>query len=155
MNTDATADNDALDGPIVLTFIKYMMPSLLGLIAMTSASLVDGMFIGNYEGVTALAAVNLIIPVTTLLFGVSMMISIGGSVRGGKYLGEKNTAAASAIFSKTLMFMVVYGLLVIALGLIFEAQIFASLGANETLFPVMSEYYRVIFPFLFFQFIII
>ncbi|MBT6105786.1 MAG: multidrug transporter MatE, partial [Porticoccaceae bacterium] len=110
---------------------------------------------GNYEGVTALAAVNLIIPITTLLFGVSMMISIGGSVRGGKYLGEKNTAAASAIFSKTLIFMVVYGLIVIALGLMFEAEIFATLGADKTLFPVMSEYYRIIFPFLFFQFIVI
>ena len=155
MNNDAPKNNDALEGPIVPTFIKYMMPSLLGLIAMTSASLVDGMFIGNYEGVTALAAVNLIIPITTLLFGVSMMISIGGSVRGGKYLGEKNTAAASAIFSKALMFMVVYGLIVIALGLMFEAEIFATLGADKTLFPVMSEYYRIIFPFLFFQFIVI
>jgi putative MATE family efflux protein len=155
MNTDTALDNKALVGPIFPTFVSYMLPSLLGLIAMTSASLVDGMFIGNYEGVTALAAVNLIIPITTLLFGVSMMISIGGSVRGGKYLGEKNTAAASAIFSKTLMFMVVYGLIVIALGLIFEAEIFASLGADETLFPVMSEYYRIIFPFLFFQFIVI
>ncbi|MDA9919072.1 MATE family efflux transporter [Porticoccaceae bacterium] len=155
MNTDLPLDNDALEGPIVPTFIRYMMPSLLGLIAMTSASLVDGMFIGNYEGVTALAAVNLIIPITTLLFGVSMMISIGGSVRGGKYLGEKNTPAASAIFSKTLMFMVVYGLIVISLGLMFEAEIFASLGADKTLFPVMSEYYRIIFPFLFFQFIVI
>ena len=58
MNTDLPLDNDALEGPIVPTFIRYMMPSLLGLIAMTSASLVDGMFIGNYEGVTALAAVN-------------------------------------------------------------------------------------------------
>jgi Na+-driven multidrug efflux pump len=116
MNTDTAVDNKALVGPIFPTFVSYMLPSLLGLIAMTSASLVDGMFIGNYEGVTALAAVNLIIPITTLLFGVSMMISIGGSVRGGKYLGEKNTAAASAIFSKTLMFMVVYGLIVIALG---------------------------------------
>ncbi|MDA7853466.1 MATE family efflux transporter [Porticoccaceae bacterium] len=155
MNNDAPKNNDALEGPIVPTFIKYMMPSLLGLIAMTSASLVDGMFIGNYEGVIALAAVNLIIPITTLLFGVSMMISIGGSVRGGKYLGEKNTAAASAIFSKTLIFMVVYGLIVIALGLMFEAEIFATLGADKTLFPVMSEYYRIIFPFLFFQFIVI
>ncbi|MCT2531574.1 MATE family efflux transporter [SAR92 clade bacterium H231] len=155
MNNDAPKNNDALEGPIVPTFIKYMMPSLLGLIAMTSASLVDGMFIGNYEGVTALAAVNLIIPIITLLFGVSMMISIGGSVRGGKYLGEKNTAAASAIFSKTLIFMVVYGLIVIALGLMFEAEIFATLGADKTLFPVMSEYYRIIFPFLFFQFIVI
>jgi Na+-driven multidrug efflux pump len=74
MNTEHKVDNDALEGPIFPTFIKYMLPSLLGLIAMTSGSLVDGMFIGNYEGVTALAAVNLIIPITTLLFGVSMMI---------------------------------------------------------------------------------
>ena len=155
MNTENTVDNDALEGPIFPTFIKYMLPSLLGLIAMTSGSLVDGMFIGNYVGVTALAAVNLIIPITTLLFGVSMMISIGGSVRGGKYLGENNTTAASAIFSKTLVFMIVYGLIVIALGLELEAKIFASLGADKTLFSVMSEYYRVIFPFLFFQFIVI
>ena len=100
MNNDAPKNNDALEGPIVPTFIKYMMPSLLGLIAMTSASLVDGMFIGNYEGVTALAAVNLIIPITTLLFGVSMMISIGGSVRGGKYLGEKNTSCSIGNFQQ-------------------------------------------------------
>ena len=155
MNNEITANNDALEGPIFPTFIKYMLPSLLGLIAMTSGSLVDGMFIGNYEGATALAAVNLIIPITTLLFGVSMMVSIGGAVRGGKYLGEKNTTAASAIFSKTLIFMLVYGVIVIALGLVFEDKIFASLGADETLFPVMSEYYRIIFPFLFFQFIVI
>lgn len=145
MNTDLPVDNEALEGPVVPTFIRYMIPSLLGLIAMTSASLVDGMFIGNYEGVTALAAVNLIIPITTLLFGVSMMISIGGSVRGGKYLGEKNTTAASAIFSKTLMFMIVYGLIMISLGLIFEAEIFASLGGRQDTFSgderILSDYF--------------
>ena len=84
---------------------------------MTSASLVDGIFIGNYEGVTALAAVNLIIPILTLLFGVGMMLSIGGSVRAGKYLGEGDTTAASAIFSKTLLFVAIYGVAVIMLGI--------------------------------------
>ena len=53
---------------------------MLSLIAMTSASLVDGIFIGNYVGVTALGAVNLTIPVTALLFGFAMMLSVGGSV---------------------------------------------------------------------------
>ncbi|MEM7019641.1 MAG: MATE family efflux transporter [Pseudomonadota bacterium] len=148
-------NNHALDGAVVPTFFKYLIPSLAGLIAMTSASLVDGFFIGNYVGVTALAAVNLIIPITTLLFGVGMMLSIGGSVRGGKYLGEGNIAAASAIFSKTLLFVTLYGIAAIALGLIFEAQLFASLGATEELFPVMSEYYRIIMPFLFAQLIVI
>ena len=151
--TNASAD--AIHGAIVPTFFKYLLPSLVGLIAMTSASLVDGFFIGNYVGITALAAVNLIIPITTLLFGVGMMLSIGGSVRGGKYLGEGDTAAASAIFSKTLMSLTIYGAVVISLSLAFEEQLFAGLGATEELFPVMSEYYRVIMPFLFAQFVMI
>ena len=103
--TDGSDDEDraALDDAIGPTFFRYLIPSLAGLIAMTSASLVDGIFIGNYVGVTALAAVNLIIPITALVFGVAMMLSVGGSVRAGKYLGENNVAAASAIFSKTLL----------------------------------------------------
>ena len=148
-------DNDALDGAVVPTFYRYLVLSLVGLIALTSASLVDGVFIGNYVGVTALAAVNLIIPITTLLFGFGMMLSIGGSVRGGKYLGEGNTAAASAIFSKTLMLVAAYGLCVVVLGLALEERLFAGLGATEELFPVMSEYYRIIMPFLFAQLIVV
>ena len=122
---------------------------------MTSASLVDGIFIGNYVGIAALAAVNLIIPIITLLFGVGMMLSIGGSVRAGKYLGEGDLAAASAIFSKTLIFVAFYGVIVICLGLFFEAQLFAAVGAPEELFPVMSKYYRIIMPFLLAELIVI
>ena len=83
MEIDVKKENLALDGKIVPTFFKYLIPSMLSLIAMTSASLVDGIFIGNYVGVTALGAVNLTIPVTALLFGFAMMLSVGGSVRAG------------------------------------------------------------------------
>ena len=154
-SSDSAGDSHALDGAIVPTFFRYLIPSLVGILAWSSAALVDGIFIGNFVGVTALAAVNLIIPILTLLFGVGMMLSIGGSVRGGKYLGEGNTAAASAIFSKTLLFVSFYGVVVIALGLAFEAQLFAGLGASEELFPVMAEYYRIIMPFLFPQLLVI
>ena len=116
MSSASAKEHNALEGGIAPTFFKYLIPSLAGLIAMTSASLVDGIFIGNYVGVTALAAVNLIIPITALVFGIAMMLSVGGSVRAGKYLGEKNTAAASAIFSKTLLSVSVYGVVVIGLG---------------------------------------
>ena len=148
MNVNLTKDNDALNGDIFPTFLRYLIPSILGLIAMTSSSLVDGIFIGNYVGITALAAVNLIIPIITLLFGVSMMMSIGGSVRGGKYLGEGDKSAASSIFSKSLIFMTIYGITSITLTLVFEEQIFAGLGATKELFPVMSEYYSIIMPFV-------
>ena len=152
---DQQSSTDAIEGAIVPTFFKYLVPSLVGLIAMTSASLVDGFFIGNYVGVKALAAVNLIIPIMTILFGVGMMLSIGGSVRGGKYLGEGDIEAASAIFSKTLTSLTIYGFIVISLGLVFEDQIFAGVGATQELFPMMGEYYRIIMPFFFAQFAMI
>ena len=95
-----------------------------------------------------MAVVNLIIPITTLLFGVGLMLAIGGSVRGGKYLGERDPAAASAVFSKTLVAAMLYGVGVVVIGLVLEEQLFAALGATEDLFPLMREYYRIIMPFL-------
>lgn len=141
-------DSDALEGPIIGTFFRYLIPSMVGILAMTSASLIDGVFIGNIVGIRALAAVNLLIPIMSILFGVGLMLSIGGSVRGGKYLGEKNTHSASAIFSKTLSSVLAYGAVVIVLGLIFESYLFRGLGADASLFPLMSEYYRILMPFL-------
>lgn len=149
--TTSTTGNDqshALDGAIIPTFFRYLIPSVIGILAMTSASIIDGIFIGNFVGVEALAAVNLIIPILSLLFGVGLMLSIGGSVRAGKYLGEKNSDAASAIFSKTLVAVLAYGVAVIAFGMMFETTLFRALGATEKLFPLMGEYYRIIMPFL-------
>ena len=155
MSSDTEKTSQALQGAVVPTFFKYLGLDVLGLIAMTSAMLVDGLFIGNYVGVTALAAVNLIIPISTLLFGVGMMLSIGGSVRAGKYLGEDDKPAASAIFSKTLVFMALYGAVAIALALTFEEALFTGLGASPEIFPAMSEYYRIIMPFLLAQLIVL
>ena len=134
MTADSNNDNDALNGEIFPTFVRYLIPSILGLIAMTSSSLVDGIFIGNYVGITALAAVNLIIPIITLLFGVSMMMSIGGSVRAGKYLGEGNKPAASAIFSKSIISMAIYALVLITLHLHLKTRYLQVLALLKSYF---------------------
>ncbi|MGR5065125.1 MATE family efflux transporter [Photobacterium sp. DNB22_13_2] len=155
MSPRAEQQNSAIDGPIFTTFLKYLMPSVVGMLAMSSASIVDGIFIGNFVGVSALAAVNLIIPILSVLFGVGLMLSIGGSVRAGKYLGEKNNTAASAIFSKILISVVVYAVVIITVGLLLESFLFRLLGAGEELIPLMSQYYRVILPFLLAQLITI
>ena len=155
MSSASDQNEQALKGAVVPAFFKYLALAVLGLIAMTSAMLVDGLFIGNYVGVTALAAVNLIIPISTLLFGVGMMLSIGGSVRAGKYLGEDDKPAASAIFSKTLVCMALYGTVAISLALAFEETLFTGLGASLELLPAMSEYYRIIMPFLLAQLIVL
>ena len=72
-----------LQGAIFPTFVRYAIPSILGLLAITTASIVDGIFVGRFVSSDALAAVNLMIPYLTLLFGLALMITIGGAVRAG------------------------------------------------------------------------
>ncbi len=69
-------------------FLKYIIPSILGLLAISSASIVDGYFVGNYVGAIGLASVNVAFPVFSILFGTGLMFAVGGSVMTSKLLGE-------------------------------------------------------------------
>ena len=41
-------DKAVLTGPIIKTFLSYAIPSILGLLAITTASIVDGIFVGQF-----------------------------------------------------------------------------------------------------------
>lgn len=91
---------DPLKGKPVGVFFRYALPTVVGMLAISSATIIDGLFVGNYVGAPALAAVNISMPLLNIAFGFAFMLAIGGSVMAGKFLGEKNDAAASAIFSR-------------------------------------------------------
>ena len=59
--------NDPLTGKIIPVFFHYAVPSVIGMLAATSAWIIDGIFIGNFVGAEALAAVT----------GVTTILSIG------------------------------------------------------------------------------
>ncbi|MGM8226531.1 MATE family efflux transporter [Cellvibrio sp. ARAG 10.3] len=145
--TQASSDR-ILSGAIVPTFFYFVIPSIAALLALTTANLVDGLFIGNFVGADALAAINFLIPYLALVFGLALMLAIGGSVRAGKALGEKNPQAASAIFSKCVMTVGVFALVMASVNLLFSRWIFTALGAPESLHPLMRDYFHIIACFL-------
>ena len=142
--TDIARDRRVLEGPVLPTFLYYVAPSLVGLLAISTASLVDGMFVGRFVGPEALAAVNLLIPYFTLLFGASLMLAVGGTVRAGRYLGEGNGRAAGAIFSKSVVAVFALSVCVGVVCNLFDEHLYAVLGAPESLIDPMRSYFRVI-----------
>ncbi|WP_111497089.1 MATE family efflux transporter [Marinobacter bohaiensis] len=136
--------NPVLSGPIWPVFWRYTIPSMAGLLALTTANIVDGLFIGNFAGDRALAALNLLIPYFTLLFGLALMLAIGGSVRAGRELGRGHTQQASALFSQCLTAILVISLGAAVLCLAFHPVIFRALGAEPALFGLMADYFLVI-----------
>lgn len=136
--------NDPTLSPIVPTFFRYVVPSVLSLLAISTASIVDGFFVGNFLGTKALASVNLLIPYLSLLFGVALMLAVGGSVKAGLYIGQNKCDQASDIFNKALACVFVLTIFSVPLSLFFKENLFASLGASPELYPLMGDYFVIL-----------
>jgi len=133
---------------IITLFYRFTIPSIIGMLAVASAGVIDGVFLGNYVGANALAAVSLSSPLNALFFGLVLMLAVGGMVSAGKFLGAGNRAAASAIFSKTIIAIAIISLLLTGLFLAFTPALVGLLGANEDLSPLTLSYVKI---FLYFQ----
>lgn len=129
-------------------FFKYSIPSVLGMLAISSANIVDGFFIGNYVGDFGLAAININLPIFSLLFGFALMLAIGSSVSSGKLIGEEDIKSASIIFTKTIISITLFSF-ISCLGLFLNIEtILYLLGADENLTKIAIEYLSVMLIFI-------
>lgn len=151
LNKSDDKNLEIVNGPVLKTFFKFTLPNVIGFIAMSSTAIVDGIFVGNYVGEAALAAVNIVIPVITLVFGVAIMFSIGGAVRVGKYLGEGNFTKASELFTNIHVTIGAIAVFMSAVCLLFGDQVVRALGANKEMMPYALTYLRVSGMFFLFQ----
>lgn len=129
-------------------FFQYSIPSVLGMLAISSAGIVDGFFIGNYVGDFGLASINISFPIFSFLFGFALMLAIGSSVVSGKLIGQGDIKSASIVFSKTMVCITFFSFITCTL-LFFNIEIILHLfGADENLTKIAIEYLSVILIFI-------
>lgn len=136
--------NPALTGAVLPTFFYYAVPSMVGLVALTTTSLVDGVFVGNYVGADALASVTLLVPLLTVLYALALMFAIGGSVGAGTHIGADDPATASSVFSQILIATVATTTLFAFASIIFEPWLFRLLNVPPGLVPMVGEYFGIL-----------
>ncbi len=132
-------------------FFRFAVPSVLGLLAISSAGIVDGIFVGNYVGATALASVNLVVPMFSVFFGLCVMIMVGSGVVAGKAKGAGDLRQTSNIFTKSLVIVTLYSLVATGLGWVYAAEVAAFLGAKGDSLALTTKYIRALTPFLWFM----
>ena len=129
-------------------FFQYSILSVLGMLAISSASIVDGFFIGNYVGDFGLAAINITFPIFSLLFGFALMLAIGSSVTSGKLIGEGDIKSASMIFSKTIICITLFSFITSTILFLNIETILYLFGANENLTKIAIEYLSIMLIFI-------
>lgn len=86
-------------------FLATIAPILMTIVS-SVYSVVDGIFVSNFVGNTAFAAVNLAFPVIMIFSGIGTMLGSGGSAYVAKTLGEKKDDLAKEYFSFLVYFLV-------------------------------------------------
>lgn len=91
--------------------LRFVIPPIIMMIFTSIYSVVDGLFVSNYVGKTALAAINLILPFIMAISALGFMIGTGGSAIVAKTLGEGNKKKANEYFSLLVYVTIIFGIL--------------------------------------------
>lgn len=131
-------------------FIKFTIPSIIGMIFIGIQGIIDGLFVGNIIGENALASVNLVQPYMQLIMAYALVISVGAQSIIGISLGKGETEKAQNVFRTALILLTIASVAVTILGLFFSDNIALILGANDALLEGASTYIKTISLFVIF-----
>ncbi|MBO1307648.1 MATE family efflux transporter [Enterococcus sp. 669A] len=122
------------------TLIGFAVPTMIMMLFNALYTGVDAIFVSRYVNTDALSAINIVMPVTSILWGLGTMFATGGSALIAKKMGEKNDKEARHNFTAIIVVGCLLGVLLAILGTVFLDEIITALGANENVLPYGRTY---------------
>lgn len=110
--------------------LRFTLPSVGMMVFMSLYVMIDGFFVSNWCGATALAAVNFAYPIPAILGSLGFMLGTGGNAIVASTLGAGNRKLANERFSM-LVFAALFGGIAFAiLGTATLRPLLVALGAS-------------------------
>lgn len=123
--------------------MRFVLPSIVMMVFTSIYGVVDGLFVSNFAGKTAFAAINLIMPFPMGLASIGFMIGTGGSALVSKTMGEGNKEKANSYFTMLVVFSVILGVIVALIGEIILEPVAKAMGADSTMMNDCLTYGRI------------
>ncbi len=124
--------------------LRFILPSVGMMIFTSIYMVVDGLFVSNFAGKTAFAAVNLIMPLITIFATVGFIFGTGGSAIVARYFGEKDKEKANQCFSLFTYVSFGLGIILSVIGVVFIHPMAQALGAEGEMLENACLYARII-----------
>ena len=127
--------------PVTLrNILKFAVPTIAMSVFMSFYTMVDGLFVSNLIGTSALSAINLTAPVIQVVTAISTMLATGGSAVIMKKMGEQKPQEAKEDFTFLILVNVVVGLVMTMLGYSLMETIFGSMGLSPDVANYCTSY---------------
>lgn len=138
----STSRIDLKTGKITDHLVRLTIPMIWGIAAIVSFQLVDTYYV-SLLGTKELAAMTFTFPVTFFVFSIIMGFGIAMSSVVSRLIGEGREDDVKRVTTHGLILAFGVGLLLAILGYIFRDAIFAAMGADDEMRPLIHDYMTI------------
>lgn len=136
----------------VKSLCRYILPSVGGLFVAYLYNVVDGIFVGQGVGDTALGAVNIAVPFITSMVAIAAMFPMGGATVVAIRMGRGDKQGANDAFMTSFSLTAIISILLTVIGMVFAPKIIdisGGIGLSAEMRTMATEYlfYYVAFSF--------
>lgn len=121
-------------------FLRFIFPSVMSMVAVSFYTTIDGFFVSRFVGPDALAAINIVIPYTCVVYGIALMLASGAGAYVSMKLGEQKKQEADGLFSFTTCTLAAVGLVLTVGALLCLEPMLRLLGSTDRLMPYTMVY---------------
>ncbi len=134
-------NSNGYEKPVTLkNILKFAVPTIAMTVFMSVYTMVDGLFVSNLIGTSALSAINLTAPIIQLVTAISTMLATGGSAVIMKKMGEQKVQEAKEDFTFLILVNVIVGLLMCGAGYLAIRPVFAGMNLSIDVEGYCVEY---------------
>lgn len=137
--------------PITKLLIRFSIPASIGILVMSLNIVVDTIFVGHWIGAVAIAAINVVLPVSFFIGALGMAIGIGGSSVISRALGSNQQEKALRTLGNQIMLTLTLSVLFVVAGLYFMESLVPGFGGKGNIYEPAKTYYQIVLygvPFL-------
>jgi len=141
--TKNTLTQEILTESIWKLMLRLSAPAIIGMSINGINAFVDALFVGQFIGQNAVAAISLAFPLTMITNGFSAMIGMGASAVLSMAIGSDDGETQKKIFGTLTTLSVVVSLVVSLLGIYFARDLIAFLGGKGGILEMGTLYYQI------------
>ena len=128
--------------------LRFTLPSIVMMVFTSIYGVVDGIFVSNFAGKTAFAAINLIMPYIMMFGTLGIMVGTGGTALVSMTMGAGDHKQANAIFSQLVYVCIGFGVILSTAGIALLRPVSIALGAEGQMIDDCVLYGRLTLPAL-------
>lgn len=136
--------NDFSTGKLFPMILRYSIPAAISLLITAIYNIVDRIFIGNFNGTSALAGLSICFPLSYMMMAFGLTCSAGGSSLFSLYAGKKEQKNMNRSFGNALLLAAASEIALSVCLLIFAEPILKVFGATETAYAYALDYYKIV-----------